>query len=115
MTKVELDPKREDRIENEVIVDCDYAEQYPLCWYYYLQNKCTFPFKAFFEKKQVVEITGMAEEEDCEKEMFMYAKFEDDELPISLFDLKPVADTDNGTKEAIEDWYYWINRGYQFL
>ncbi len=114
MNRTKIDPKREHRIDYEVIADCYNEEEQSLGWYYYLENKCTFPFQALLKNKKIVEITSMAPEEDCEKEMYVYAKFEDDELPIVLFDITPLSSTNEKTKEAIEDWHYWIKQGYQF-
>jgi hypothetical protein len=46
--------------------------------------------------------------------MFIYGKFDDDELPISLADTVPFETIDDDTKEAIFDWHYWKKQGYQF-
>jgi hypothetical protein len=45
MKKSRKDPVREDRIHNEAIVDAGPEEQ-ALSWYYYLENKISFPFEA---------------------------------------------------------------------
>lgn len=45
MKKPRRDPIREDRIENEAIVDARPEEQ-AMGWYYYLENKIGFPFSA---------------------------------------------------------------------
>lgn len=45
MKKPRKDPVREDRIENEAIVDARPEEQ-AMRWYYYLAGKLTFPFQA---------------------------------------------------------------------
>ena len=45
MKKPRRDPIREDRIENEAIVDARPEEQ-AMGWYYYLENKLSFPFQA---------------------------------------------------------------------
>ena len=42
MKKPRRDPIREDRIENEAIVDARPEEQ-AMGWYYYLENKIRFP------------------------------------------------------------------------
>jgi hypothetical protein len=46
--------------------------------------------------------------------MFVYGKFEDDELPVALSDITPTDTADDDTKEAIADWHYWKQQGYQF-
>jgi hypothetical protein len=45
MKKPRRDPIREDRIENEAIVDARPEEQ-AMGWYYYFENKIRFPFPA---------------------------------------------------------------------
>ena len=45
MVKRRKDPVREDRIENEAIVDASPEEQ-AMGWYYYLENTICFPFPA---------------------------------------------------------------------
>ena len=45
MKRPKRDPVREDRIHNEAIVDARPEEQ-AMSWYYYLEGKITFPFRA---------------------------------------------------------------------
>jgi hypothetical protein len=45
MKRPKRDPVREDRIYNEAIVDARPEEQ-AMSWYYYLEAKVTFPFRA---------------------------------------------------------------------
>jgi hypothetical protein len=40
------DPEREDRIHNQAIVDAYGPEEQAMSWYYYLENKIHFPFRA---------------------------------------------------------------------
>lgn len=37
---------REDRIQMEIIVDADGPEEQAMGWYYYLEEKLAFPFRA---------------------------------------------------------------------
>ena len=46
MRKLKKDPIREDRINNEAIVDAYGPEERALGWYYYLKNQLRFPFEA---------------------------------------------------------------------
>ena len=46
MTKSKKDPIREERIHNEVVVDAYGAEEQAMGWYYYLEDKIRFPFRA---------------------------------------------------------------------
>ncbi len=45
MKRPKRDPVREDRIYNEAIVDARPEEQ-AMSWYYYLEGKISFPFRA---------------------------------------------------------------------
>jgi hypothetical protein len=46
MAKPKRDPIREDRIQNEAVVDAYGPEEQAMSWYYYLENKMRFPFRA---------------------------------------------------------------------
>ena len=43
MEKRQLDPDREDRIDNQIVVDAYGPEEQAMGWYYYLENKIRFP------------------------------------------------------------------------
>ena len=92
-------------------------------WYYYLEEKLHFPFRARcvterrispLRKGDVVEIVGMAPETECEHEMFVETPWEKRKLAIPLSQLKPIAVKETATKEAIADWHYWVKLGYRF-
>jgi hypothetical protein len=34
-------------------------------------------------------------------------------MGVPLYQLEPI-DVDEDTRQAIEDWQYWVARGYQF-
>jgi hypothetical protein len=122
MEQVEKDKEREHRIKYEAIVDCYDEGEMAMGWYYYLDDKITFPFKAKCDVKkrtsplkvgEIVNVIGMSPEDECEKGMFVEIEWDDDALAVPLEQIKPI-DVDDDTKEAIEDWHYWIARGYQF-
>jgi Calcium binding len=46
MAKTRKDHTREQRIENEIVVDAYGPEERALGWYYYLEDKIHFPFQA---------------------------------------------------------------------
>ena len=60
-----------------------------------------------------VELIGMAPEDECEREIFATIRWEREGLAVPLPQLQ-VIHGDDQTKEAVEDWHYWVNRGYQF-
>ena len=47
------------------------------------------------------------------REMFVQVKWQDRELGIPLEKIKPLK-VDKETKEAIEDWHYWMEMAYMF-
>ncbi|TLD43141.1 MAG: hypothetical protein JETT_0576 [Candidatus Jettenia ecosi] len=55
----------------------------------------------------------MAPEEECMHEMFVEIQWEKRKLAVPLSQLKGISVTDE-TRQAIEDWHYWVAMGYQF-
>ena len=122
MGKLAEDEEREERIAMEIVVDAYDEIERSLGWYYYLKDNMTFPFRAKCISKikksplalnQIVTVVGMPAEEDCEDNMFVDIKWEDEILSVPLVQLEPVG-VGEETKTAIEDWHYWVGRGYQF-
>jgi len=122
MERIQEDPDREDRIQNEAVVDAYGEEEQAMGWYYYIEDKLHCPFKAKciskriispLEKEEQIEVRGMAPEEECIKEIFVEIFWEGRKLAVPLSQLKQI-DTDAETQEAIEDWHYWVARGYEF-
>ncbi|MFQ5850826.1 MAG: calcium-binding protein [Candidatus Binatia bacterium] len=122
MSKVEKDEAREYRIAMEIVVDAHDAEEQAMGWYYYLDEKLNFPFLTRCIAKRAisplrvgdeVEVLAMAPEEECEHEMFVMMRWEREGLAVPLSQLE-VIHADDQTQEAVEDWHYWVNRGYQF-
>jgi Calcium binding len=114
---------REERIAMEIVVDAYGPEEQAMGWYYYLEEKLQFPFTAVcmakraispLKVKDEVEVIGMAPEEECEKEMLVTIRWERSVLAVPLSQLKPIRDTSAQTKQAIEDWHYWVEMGYEF-
>jgi hypothetical protein len=107
--KAKRDPKRERRIEMEIVVDAHDDQERAMGWYYYLQEKLRFPFTATcvlkraispLRLKDEVDVTGMPGEDECEHEMFVTIRWEKNGLAVPLVQLKPIAATDKQTKEA---------------
>jgi len=113
---------REARIHNEIVVDAYDASERAMGWYYHLEENLQFPFTATCIKARPisplrvgdeVEVTGMAPEEECQREVFVMIRWERCGLAVPLFQLRGVA-TDEPTRQAIEDWHYWVKQGYEF-
>jgi len=122
MARVEKDDVREERIHMEAIVDAYGEEERAMSWYYYLDDKLAFPFRARciaarrsspVQQGEVVEVTGMAPEEDCEHDMLVDVQWQGRRLAVPLSQLAGVA-VDDAMEEAIGDWHYWVARGYEF-
>ena len=122
MANTKSDPEREQRIHNEIIVDAYGEEERAIGWYYYLQNQLEFPFTAICISKRAIsplqieeetEVIGMSDEGECVHEMFVTIRWEKNGLAVPLMQLKPVHASAQ-TEQAVADWHYWVERGYQF-
>ncbi|MCZ6680449.1 MAG: hypothetical protein O7E52_24730 [Candidatus Poribacteria bacterium] len=54
----------------------------------------------------------MAPEDECMREMFVEVQWKGRSFAVPLSQLEPL-DVDDETQEAVEDWHYWVSRGYQ--
>jgi Calcium binding len=116
------DAEREQRIAMEIVVDAYGPEEQAMGWYYSLENKLGFPFRARCVAQRAisplrigdeVEVVGMAPEDECEHEMFVVTPWERGSLAVPLLQLEGMA-VDDETRQAIEDWQYWVACGYEF-
>ena len=124
MMPAKEDKAREDRIIMEIVVDAYGPEERAMGWYYSLEDKLHFTFTAHcmaqrsispLKKGDEVEVIGMAPEDECQHEMFGMIRWERKRgLAVPLSQLKPGGDTDEATRQAIEDWLYWVAMGYEF-
>jgi hypothetical protein len=123
MARSRKDPKRERRIEMEVVVDAYDSEERAMGWYCYLEDKLQFSFTATciaerpvspLRKEDEVEVVEMAPEDECRHEMFVGIRWERRPLAVPLSQLKPIRATDEDTKEAVADWHYWAAQRYEF-
>jgi hypothetical protein len=122
MAKPKKDPLCEDRIHNEVIVDTYGPEEQALGWFYYLENKVRFPFRARcfvakavspLKKGEAVEVRRLAPEDACSSDMLVLIRRQGRNLAVPLSQLAAV-DADESTAEAIGDWHYWVAQGCRF-
>ena len=114
--------EREDRFTDEVVVDAYGEEERAMGWYYYAADNIAFPFKARCALKRstsplkagdVVEVTGMAAEDDCMQELMVLIKWDDENLAVPLIQLESPGST-GLTRQVLADWKYWVDRGYSF-
>ena len=103
---------REERITNEILVDCYGTEEQAIGWYCYLEEKIEFQVlsKCIAErqisplrKKDEVHIIRMALTDECTHEMFVIIQWMDRHLAVPLSQLTPVK-CSAASREAIEDW-----------
>ena len=122
MTRQAKDEAREERINMEIIVDAYGPEEQASGWYNYLSDTLQFPFSARcivrrttspLEPGDEVEVVDMAPDEDCEHEMFVLIRWKQRQLAVPLMQLEGIQ-VDEQTQQAIEDWHYWVNSGYEF-
>ena len=122
MAKAKQNKQREQRIHQEIVVDAYNAEEQAMGWYYYLEEQLRFPFRAKcvasraispLRKGQEVDIVGLAPADECESEMFITVPWEKRTLAVPLAQLEPIQ-ADQATKQAVGDWHYWVEQGYEF-
>ncbi len=111
MARPDKDEEREQRIIMEI-----------MSWYYYLDQNLHFPFSARCTTRrsisplkpgEKIEVIGMPPEEDCEHDIFVLIRRKSDQFGVPLIQLEGI-DVDEETQQAIEDWHYWVNQGYEF-
>jgi hypothetical protein len=121
MAREERDESREHRIEFEIIVDAYGEEEQALGWYNYLEDRLIFPFRArcISERRisplrvgEVVEVTGMAPDDDCMHDMFVEVRWQGRTFGAPLSQLEGTSLHDEA-RQAMEDWHYWVARGYK--
>ena len=117
------DQEREDRIENEIVVDAHGEEERAMGWFYYLEENLHCPFTAHCIAKRAssplkvgdeVEVIGMSFDDECLRELFVTIRWEKDGLAVPLSQLKPGGDADDSIRQAVNDWHYWVEQGYEF-
>jgi len=123
MTQTQRDAEREERIDMEIVVDAYDKDERVMGWYYYLQDQLQRPFTAICIVKRAVsplqindevDVIDMASADECAHEIFVTIRWAKDELAVPLAQLKPITATDEQTKQAVADWHYWVEMGYEF-
>jgi calcium binding protein len=122
MGRTREQPDREHRIVEEVIVDAYDSVERAMSWYYYLEGMLLMPFAAScIVKRQSsplkvgerINIVGMASEDECMSEVLVVVTRSKAKLAVPLGQLK-CDSGDEQTCQAVEDWHYWLARGYVF-
>ena len=122
MTPKRKDPAREQRIPMEIVADAHDEEEQAMGGYSYLENQLRFPFPARritrravspLTQGEEVTVIGMSPESESLREMFVEIRWQGRSLAVPLVQRKDTHG-DTPTREAIEDWHYWMRMGYQF-
>lgn len=112
-----LTPAREQRIIDAILVDVYNPDERAMSWYYYLQDKLTFPFMARCAVQrsvspltlgEEVEVVGLPNQRDCMREMFVLIRFAGRRLGVPLSQLE-VAHGTQKTREGVDDWRCWAS------
>ena len=121
--KPKKDEAREERISMEIVVDAYDESERAMGWYYYLEDKLKFPFLTRCVRERAisplrvgdeVEVVGIAPEDECGREVFVEMPREHERtLAVPLSQLEIVR-ADEETRQAVEDWHYWVEMGYGF-
>lgn len=113
---------RDARMRREILADAAAEDERARRWFTYLSDTLAFPFIAHCRTRRTisplqigdeVDVIGMAPEEECHREIFVLMRWERDGLAVPLAQLA-VAHADDETRQAVEDWVYWVDRGYRF-
>ena len=122
MPKSRKNPARDERIDYEIVVDAYGPEERAMGWYYYLEDKLCFPFRAKctasqavspLKKGETVEVLRLAPEEACTGNMLVLIRWRHRKVGIPLSQLTAL-DENESTDQALADWKYWVAQGYQF-
>ena len=122
MARAHEQSDREERILFEIVVDAYDETERAMGWYYYLQDTLKVPFTAQCKTRrstsplkvgEIVQVIGMADEDECMSEIFVLVAYEESELAVPLAQLECQSD-DEQTCQAVADWHYWLARGYEY-
>jgi hypothetical protein len=117
-----IEPKREARIVDEIIVDAYTEDERAMSWYYHLEGELRFPFEAEcvkqwpispLRKGEKIQITALAPAEHCTHQILVLGRWNGRSLGVPLAQLKPIG-VDEATAQAVADWHYWLAHENQF-
>ena len=122
MDRVEKDEAHEHHISMEAIVDAYGGEEQALGWYYCLGDRVQFPVQAKCMRSRnisplkagkIVRAIQMSPEDNCMQEMFVEIEWQGRVFGVPLAQLQAI-NVGSDTQEEIEDWHFWVARGYEF-
>lgn len=120
------DDEREERIANEIVVDCYNEAEVWWGWWNHLDGRLPFPFTAEciatrrgspLRVGEQVRVTGMFDDDgaavEALTEMKVEIEWQERTLAAPLAQLRGV-DVGDEAAEAIADWHYWAGQGRLF-
>jgi hypothetical protein len=122
MASKKIEPKREARIVDEIIIDAHTDEERAMSWYYHLEGELRFPFESEcvkqwpispLRKGEKIEITALALAEDCAHQILVIGRWNGRSLSVPLAQLQSIG-VDNAIAQAIADWHYWVAHENRF-
>jgi hypothetical protein len=122
MRKPKLNPEREQRILMDIVVDAYDETERAMGWYCYLEEELGTGFEARVSSEyptsplklgETVSVLGMAPDDICQSDMYVWILWSDRKLAVPLSQLTPLVD-DKSVVCAVADWHYWLARGYEF-
>jgi len=107
--KARKDPVRENRIHEEAIVDAYGPEEKAMSWYYYLEGKLSFPFRARctaskitspLKKGQDVEVMRMAPDEAFTSDILVMVRWRGGNSPFRWHNSPPLPPTNQPKRQS---------------
>ena len=105
----------------EIVVDCYNSDEQFSGWYSYLGNILQFPFEGMWKttdggKAEKITVAGISDFDNCQEalDMLVEIEYEGEILAEPLKEIYKIKADDEKTKEAVEDWHYWIKSGNTF-
>jgi hypothetical protein len=101
---------REERIQDEAIVDAYGPEEQAMSWYYYLENKIHFPFQATcigvkptspLRKGETVEVRRLASEDICTSDMLVLIRWQGRNMAVPLSQLTALIRTNQQMRPSV--------------
>ena len=119
------DDAREERIDNEIVVDCYNEHEAWSGWCCYLEDHLSFPFQAEcirvrrgspLKAGERVTVTGLFVDDeavDSLAPMQVEVVWQGHSLAVPLAQLRGI-DVNAAATEAIADWHYWVEQRRNF-
>jgi hypothetical protein len=122
MNKLKKDPIREERIQNQVMVDTYGPEESAMGWYYLPGKPAAVSLRGQMHrcqdrsplcKGETVHVLGLAPEDACSADILVMIRWQGRKMAVPLSQLTAL-NVDQSSAQAIGDWHYWLAQSYSF-